>query len=37
VQEMSGFMPRLTRGRLMLGPGWFKGVSYVGYALKKSE
>lgn len=37
VQEMSGFMPRLTRGRLTLGPGWFKGVSYVGYALKKSE
>jgi 2-polyprenyl-6-hydroxyphenyl methylase / 3-demethylubiquinone-9 3-methyltransferase len=35
VQEIRGFMPRIIKGRLTLGPGWFKGVSYVGYALKK--
>ncbi len=35
VQEIKGFMPRITKRRLTLGPGWFKGVSYVGYALKK--
>src|SRR5262249_21615838 len=34
VQEMRGFMPRLSKGRLSLGPGWFKAVSYVGYARK---
>ncbi|HLZ57693.1 MAG TPA: bifunctional 2-polyprenyl-6-hydroxyphenol methylase/3-demethylubiquinol 3-O-methyltransferase UbiG [Ktedonosporobacter sp.] len=34
VCEMTGFMPRLAKGRLSLGPGWFKGVSYVGYATK---
>jgi 2-polyprenyl-6-hydroxyphenyl methylase / 3-demethylubiquinone-9 3-methyltransferase len=34
VQEMVGFMPQLKKGRLALGPGWFKGVSYVGYATK---
>ena len=36
VQEMRGFMPRIAQGRMSLGPGWFKGVSYVGYALKES-
>lgn len=35
VQEMTGFMPRgLVHGHFKMGPGWFKGVSYVGYALK---
>lgn len=35
VQELTGFMPRgLVRGHFRMGPGWFKGVSYVGYALK---
>jgi 2-polyprenyl-6-hydroxyphenyl methylase/3-demethylubiquinone-9 3-methyltransferase len=34
VGEMVGFMPRLSDGRLKLGPGWFKGVSYAGYATK---
>jgi 2-polyprenyl-6-hydroxyphenyl methylase / 3-demethylubiquinone-9 3-methyltransferase len=34
VQELIGFMPTLKRGRLTLGPGWFRGVSYVGYATK---
>lgn len=34
VRELTGFMPRLVKGRLTLGPGWFKGVSYVGYATK---
>ncbi len=34
VRNMTGFMPRLHKGRLALGPGWFKGVSYVGYATK---
>ena len=34
VGEMVGFMPRLSSGRLKLGPGWFKGVSYAGYAIK---
>src|SRR6266567_1819816 len=34
VHEMIGFMPKLHKGRLTLGPGWFKGVSYVGYATK---
>ncbi len=35
VHQIAGFMPRLARGRLSLGPGWFKGVSYVGYATKR--
>ncbi len=35
ICEMTGFMPRITHGRLSLGPGWFKGVSYVGYATKE--
>jgi 2-polyprenyl-6-hydroxyphenyl methylase/3-demethylubiquinone-9 3-methyltransferase len=34
VQEMTGFMPRIVEGRLTLAPGWFKGVSYIGYATK---
>jgi len=35
VQEMTGFMPRgFTHGHFKMGPGWFKGVSYVGYAVK---
>jgi 2-polyprenyl-6-hydroxyphenyl methylase/3-demethylubiquinone-9 3-methyltransferase len=37
VQELIGFMPRVIEGRLTLGPGWFKGVSYVGYATKGRE
>ena len=35
VQEMTGFMLRgFKRGGLLLGPGWFKGISYIGYATK---
>ncbi len=35
VQELTGFMPRgFTRWRAKMGPGWFMGVSYVGYATK---
>ncbi|HEY1352642.1 MAG TPA: bifunctional 2-polyprenyl-6-hydroxyphenol methylase/3-demethylubiquinol 3-O-methyltransferase UbiG [Ktedonobacteraceae bacterium] len=35
VQEITGFMPHgFVRGRFKMGPGWFKGVSYVGYATK---
>lgn len=34
VQELTGFMPRIIEGRLVLGPGWFKAVSYIGYATK---
>ncbi|MBA2679339.1 MAG: 3-demethylubiquinone-9 3-O-methyltransferase [Ktedonobacteraceae bacterium] len=37
VQELVGFMPRIIEGRLTLGSGWFKGVSYVGYATKERE
>jgi 2-polyprenyl-6-hydroxyphenyl methylase/3-demethylubiquinone-9 3-methyltransferase len=35
VHEMTGFMPTLKRGRLTLAPGWFRGVSYIGYATKE--
>lgn len=35
VREMTGFMPTFKRGRLTLAPGWFRGVSYVGYATKE--
>jgi 2-polyprenyl-6-hydroxyphenyl methylase / 3-demethylubiquinone-9 3-methyltransferase len=36
VRELIGFMPRgLVHGRLKMGPGWFKGISYVGYATKQ--
>jgi len=35
VHELTGFMPRgLADGHLKMGPGWFKGISYVGYATK---
>ncbi len=34
ICELTGFMPRLVKGHLTLRPGWFKGVSYVGYATK---
>ncbi len=35
VRELTGFMPRgLARGRLIFGPGWFTGMSYIGYATK---
>jgi 2-polyprenyl-6-hydroxyphenyl methylase/3-demethylubiquinone-9 3-methyltransferase len=35
VRELTGFMPRgFKQGRLSMGPGWFKGVAYVGYATK---
>jgi len=35
IGEMTGFMPRSFKaGRLILGPGWFTGVSYIGYAIK---
>ncbi len=35
IGELTGFMPRsFKNGRLILGPGWFMGVSYVGYAIK---
>jgi len=35
VWELTGFMPAIINGRLALKPGWFMGVSYVGYATKK--
>lgn len=35
VHEVTGFMPRgLSDGHVKMGPGWFMGVSYVGYATK---
>jgi 2-polyprenyl-6-hydroxyphenyl methylase / 3-demethylubiquinone-9 3-methyltransferase len=34
VRELTGFMPRIIKGRLTLGPGRFKSVSYIGYATK---
>jgi 2-polyprenyl-6-hydroxyphenyl methylase / 3-demethylubiquinone-9 3-methyltransferase len=35
VQELTGFMPRgFVNGHIKMGPGWFTGVSYVGYATK---
>src|SRR5215469_2670782 len=35
VPELTGFMPRgLVDGHFKMGPGWFIGVSYVGYATK---
>ncbi len=38
VQELTGFMPRgQVRGHFRMGPGWFKGVAYVGYAIKPAE
>jgi 2-polyprenyl-6-hydroxyphenyl methylase / 3-demethylubiquinone-9 3-methyltransferase len=36
VQELTGFIPRgFVKGRFKMGPGWFKGVAYVGYATKE--
>lgn len=35
VRELTGFMPRgFKQGRFSMGPGWFKGIAYVGYATK---
>lgn len=35
IQQLTGFMPRgFVKGHFRMGPGWFKGVSYVGYAQK---
>ncbi len=35
VSELTGFMPRgFVKGRFKMGPGWFKGVAYVGYATR---
>lgn len=35
VRETVGFMPRgFKQGRLIMGTGWFMGLSYVGYARK---
>jgi 2-polyprenyl-6-hydroxyphenyl methylase/3-demethylubiquinone-9 3-methyltransferase len=35
VREMTGFMPRgFSNGRLNMRPGWFMGISYIGYAIK---
>ena len=35
ARELRGFMPRgWTNGHVKMGPGWFKGVAYVGYATK---
>jgi 2-polyprenyl-6-hydroxyphenyl methylase/3-demethylubiquinone-9 3-methyltransferase len=35
IGELTGFMPRgFKNGRLILGPGWFTSVSYIGYAIK---
>ena len=35
VRELRGFMPRgFSHGHVTMGPGWFMGVSYVGYATK---
>ncbi|HVB24497.1 MAG TPA: bifunctional 2-polyprenyl-6-hydroxyphenol methylase/3-demethylubiquinol 3-O-methyltransferase UbiG [Ktedonobacteraceae bacterium] len=35
VRETTGFIPRsLVHGHFKMGPGWFKGVAYVGYATK---
>lgn len=36
VREMTGFMPRgFSNGHMRMGPGWFMGVSYVGYATRQ--
>jgi 2-polyprenyl-6-hydroxyphenyl methylase/3-demethylubiquinone-9 3-methyltransferase len=36
VRELTGFMPRGFRnGRAKMGPGWFTGLSYVGYVTKQ--
>lgn len=36
VRELTGFIPRgFVNGHFKMGPGWFKGVAYVGYATKE--
>lgn len=37
VHELTGFMPAFKGGRIQLVPGWFTGVSYIGYATKGSR
>ena len=37
LQELTGFMPTFVAGRLTLAPGWFKGVSYIGYATRSAS
>lgn len=38
IKELTGFMPRgFVQGRFRMKPGWFKGVSYVGYAVKETS
>jgi 2-polyprenyl-6-hydroxyphenyl methylase / 3-demethylubiquinone-9 3-methyltransferase len=37
LQELTGFMPKFVEGRLTLAPGWFKGVSYIGYATRSTS
>ena len=38
IREVTGFMPRsFSKGHVKMGPGWFMGVSYVGYARKDEE
>ncbi len=34
IEEVVGFTPHIINGRLTLSPGWFKSVSYIGYATK---
>jgi 2-polyprenyl-6-hydroxyphenyl methylase/3-demethylubiquinone-9 3-methyltransferase len=35
IRELTGFMPRSIKdGQVKLSPGWFMGVSYIGYATK---
>jgi 2-polyprenyl-6-hydroxyphenyl methylase / 3-demethylubiquinone-9 3-methyltransferase len=35
VRELRGFMPRgFVNGHFKMGPGWFKSISYVGYATR---
>lgn len=36
VREVTGFMPRgFSDGHLKMGPGWFTGIAYAGYATKE--
>lgn len=35
IRELTGFMPRgIKNGQVKLSPGWFMGISYIGYATK---
>jgi 2-polyprenyl-6-hydroxyphenyl methylase/3-demethylubiquinone-9 3-methyltransferase len=35
VRELTGFIPRgFVNGHFKMGPGWFKGVAYVGFATR---